>query len=92
MLSKYRELCGAEGMHRGLLLKFIKTQTLILCPICPHIAEEVWCILGNEGFAVQAQYPAVQDFDPVLIESSEFLVRISSTRQIVTFKIGRNGS
>ena len=61
-------------MHRGLLLKFIETQTLILCPICPHVAEEVWCILGKDGFAVNTQYPTIQDFDPVLIESSEFLV------------------
>ena len=53
VLNKYRELCGGEGMHKGLVLKFIETQTLILCPICPHIAEEVWTILGKKGFAVQ---------------------------------------
>ena len=56
VLNKYRELCGAEGMHKGLLLKFIETQTLILCPICPHIAEEVWTILGKDGFAVQVLF------------------------------------
>ena len=59
VLNKYRELCGAEGMHKGLLLKFIETQTLILCPICPHIAEEVWTILGKEGFAVQVIFSSI---------------------------------
>ena len=49
VLNKYRELCGPEGMHRQLIRKFIETQTLILCPICPHIAEEVWEIIGNKG-------------------------------------------
>jgi len=73
VLNKYRELCGVEGMHRGLVRKFIETQTLILCPICPHIAEEIWEIIGNEGYAIQATYPTIQDFDPILIESSEFL-------------------
>merc|ERR1739838_479063 len=73
VLNKYRELCGAEGMNKGLVWKFIETQTLILCPICPHIAEEVWTILGKEGFAVQAQYPKIEEYDPVLIESSEYL-------------------
>jgi len=73
VLNKYRELCGADGMHRALVHKFIEIQTLILCPICPHIAEEVWETMGKDGFAVQAKYPEVKEFDPILIESSEFL-------------------
>ncbi len=35
------------GMHGGLLRSFIRTQTLLLAPICPHYAEHVWRLLGT---------------------------------------------
>ena len=73
VLNKYRELCGSEGMNETLINKFIDVQTLLLCPIAPHIAEEVWEITGKSTFAVQSQFPAVEEYDPILIESSEFL-------------------
>ena len=46
---------------------------MILTPICPHIAEEIWEITGKKGFAVNTPFPQIQDYDPILIESSEFL-------------------
>ena len=60
-------------MNEQLLMKFIDVQTALLCPICPHIAEEIWVIRGKEGFAVSAPFPEAEEYDPVLIESSEFL-------------------
>ena len=73
VLNKYRELCGMEGMNETLLNKFVDVQTLLLCPICPHIAEEIWEITGKTSFAVQAPFPQIEEYDPILIESSEFL-------------------
>ena len=66
-------MCGTSGMNEQLLMKFIDVQTALLCPICPHIAEEIWVIRGKEGFAVSAPFPEAEEYDPVLIESSEFL-------------------
>ena len=43
--DKYRELCGSHGMNRKLILKFIESQALILCPLCPHICEAIWSLL-----------------------------------------------
>lgn len=34
-------------MHKDLILHFIETQALILSPICPHIAETIWLMLGK---------------------------------------------
>jgi len=73
VLNKYREICGLEGMNAKLVDRFIEVQTLLICPICPHIAEEVWEITGKKGFAVSTPFPEILEYDPVLIESSEFL-------------------
>lgn len=73
VLNKYREICGSEGMNAKLVDRFIEVQTLLICPICPHIAEEVWEITGKKGFAVSTPFPEILEYDPVLIESSEFL-------------------
>jgi leucyl-tRNA synthetase len=73
VLNKYRELCGSDGMNLALVNKFIDVQTLLLCPICPHIAEEIWEITGKKSFAVNTLFPEIQEYDPILIESSEYL-------------------
>lgn len=44
--DKYRELC-LDGMHIDLVLKFIEVQAIIISPICPHVAEHVWTLLGK---------------------------------------------
>lgn len=44
--DKYRELCS-EGMHRDLVLKFIEIQAILMSPICPHVAEHIWSLLGK---------------------------------------------
>lgn len=44
--DKYRELC-LDGMNIDLVLKFIEVQTILISPICPHVAEHVWELLGN---------------------------------------------
>lgn len=52
--DKYREL-AIEGMHRDLVFQFIERQTLLLAPICPHLCEYTWGLLGkvrNYGFGI----------------------------------------
>lgn len=44
--DKYRELC-LDGMHVDLVTRFIEVQALLLAPICPHVAEHVWKLLGK---------------------------------------------
>lgn len=46
--DRYREVCS-EGLHRDLILKFIEMQTLMLAPICPHLGEHIWKLLGKVG-------------------------------------------
>ncbi len=48
--DKYREL-EMQGMHRDLVFQFIESQILILSPICPHLCEHIWQMLGKVGRA-----------------------------------------
>jgi leucyl-tRNA synthetase len=47
--DKYRELCGEEeGMCRQLVLQYIEWQAILLSPICPHVCEHIWELLGHQ--------------------------------------------
>lgn len=48
--DKYRELSVLEGMNAELILHFVEVQALLLSPICPHVAEYVWALLGKVDF------------------------------------------
>lgn len=38
----YREATRANGMHSGLIERYIELQALMLAPIAPHFAEYFW--------------------------------------------------
>ena len=42
--DRYRELCF-DGMHHDLVYDFIRIQSLLLAPICPHVCEYIWTTL-----------------------------------------------
>lgn len=72
--DKYRELCGAEGMHVDLVFEFIRRQALLLSPICPHVAEHVWELLGNKESILNAAWPEVGAINEIDIQCSEYLM------------------
>ena len=43
--------------NRDLLKKFIETQTLILAPITPHVAEEIWEKIGKTRLIQYEEWP-----------------------------------
>jgi len=49
--DKYREV-EPTGMHCDLIFHFIECQALILSPICPHITEHIWKLIGKVGLNV----------------------------------------
>ena len=54
----------------------IETITLLLSPITPHIAEEVWEMLGNEGFVVTQPLPE-PDEEALKLEEIEIPVQVN---------------
>ncbi|KAJ8348013.1 hypothetical protein SKAU_G00266020 [Synaphobranchus kaupii] len=49
------------------------TQTLLLAPICPHLCEHTWTLVGKSGSLMKAAWPAAGPVDEVLIRSSQYL-------------------
>lgn len=64
----YRELCGTNNMHVDLVFDFIERQILLMCPICPHVAEHIWSLLGKKGSIVKAKFPVPGPIDEKLIK------------------------
>ncbi|XP_061658877.1 leucine--tRNA ligase, cytoplasmic [Syngnathoides biaculeatus] len=71
--DKYREL-AIEGMHKDLVFQFIERQTLLLAPICPHLCEYTWGLLGKHTSVTKASWPVAGPVDEILIRSSQYLM------------------
>ncbi|CAO4371332.1 unnamed protein product [Caenorhabditis nigoni] len=71
----YRELCAGidEPMSEALVFRFIETQMIILSPICPHIAEYIWQLLGKDGLIIDAPWPATEEVDDKLALGAKFI-------------------
>ncbi|XP_014217285.1 leucine--tRNA ligase, cytoplasmic [Copidosoma floridanum] len=72
--DKYLQLSALESINLDLLMRFIEFQTIILSPICPHVAEYVWSLIGKISSIVKADWPTVGEIDEVLIQSSQYLM------------------
>lgn len=59
------ELADLKCFKKEVLEKLV----VILTPYAPHIAEELWHLLGNEGSVLDAPYPKVEE--KYLVESSK---------------------
>uniref|UniRef100_A0A1I7YB78 leucine--tRNA ligase n=1 Tax=Steinernema glaseri TaxID=37863 RepID=A0A1I7YB78_9BILA len=71
--DRYREVCGGDaGMREDLAFRFIEIQAIMLAPICPHIAEQVWQHIGKEGFVISASWPVGGEVDESALEQSRF--------------------
>ncbi|XP_050441148.1 leucine--tRNA ligase, cytoplasmic [Adelges cooleyi] len=82
--DRYRELCGnpelgGEFMHKDLILHFIRVQTILIAPICPHVAEHVYQLLGNKDSVVNSNWPQIDTVDHRLLESGEYLMEAAHT-------------
>merc|ERR1712048_1000229 len=64
---------NCDGFHKDLVKKFIETQIILLCPICPHWSEHMWEKLGfrkeRNCYAVDAKFPVSGQVDfPAYLE------------------------
>ncbi|EDQ90709.1 uncharacterized protein MONBRDRAFT_20503 [Monosiga brevicollis MX1] len=82
--DRYRKGCKLTDipMHRDLVTHFIRMQAIIMAPVCPHIADHFWSLLGLEGSVVDAQWPKIDPVDPILLRQGTHLdLQESLTRQ-----------
>ncbi|RXW18839.1 hypothetical protein EST38_g7007 [Candolleomyces aberdarensis] len=71
----YREVTGDVGMHRDLVLSWIRTAALLITPIAPHFAEQIWCDILSEPKSIQhALWPTPSTpIDPTIIEAGLYM-------------------
>ena len=59
--SKYMCSVGdlglAIGPHAELVQSYVTNLAILLAPVCPHVAEELWSLSGNAGLVVNALWP-----------------------------------
>lgn len=63
----YREISGGN-MHIDLVFDFIERQALLMAPICPHVAEHIWELLGKKSSILKASWPVAGAIDEKLIQ------------------------
>jgi len=75
--DKYRELCGEAGMSKPLILRYLEVQAIMLSPVCPHICDHVWSLLGKEGTILNSSWPKAGEVDLTVIQQSDYLTEAS---------------
>ena len=71
MMSFVNEVFDNGGIPRDELQAFV----LLLCPFAPHLAEELWELLGGEGFASLQPYPTY-DASLLVSDTVELAVQV----------------
>lgn len=79
--DKYWQLSEMEKCNHNLIIKFIKLQTIMLAPICPHVCEHIWIhTIQSENCSIfYENWPAVEKIDEILIKSSQYLMETAHT-------------
>lgn len=81
----------AEGADRrriiaGVLREVLEVQIRLLTPFIPHLAEEVWSLLGGSGFIALAPWPSADEekIDLRAEETENFLLSVmEDTRSVL---------
>lgn len=74
--EKYRIRCKAENidMNKKLIMKWIKTQLIIISPICPHFTEYVWTeVLKEPSTILNARWPEIEEVDYSILKQDEYI-------------------
>lgn len=56
------------GAGSAVMSEAVETLILLLAPMAPHVADELWEMIGREGFTLQAEWPS---FDSEVAKADE---------------------
>jgi len=68
-----KEISTEDEKNKKVLKECFDKVLLLISPICPHIAEELWEELGHKTFISLEKFP---EYDPALIEEDIFILVI----------------
>ncbi len=72
-ISRLMEFTNAFTGHDVRPRAAMETFTLLLAPMAPHLAEELWEVLGHGGTLAYAPWPS---FDPELLRDDETVIPV----------------
>ncbi|WP_432664250.1 leucine--tRNA ligase [Wukongibacter baidiensis] len=72
---KYKEI-DKEKINKPLITKSLETILVLLSPFAPHMTEELWSMLGNEG-SVHAQKWPNYDSKAIVKDEVEIVVQVN---------------
>ncbi|KAI6192979.1 Leucine--tRNA ligase [Aphelenchoides besseyi] len=72
----YRQMCGGseEEMHVELVDLYLDAQVRILAPICPHVCEHIWQLMGAKTLIVAEKWPQMRKLDETLLVELDFIL------------------
>ncbi len=97
IVKKYIDILWARGRGVDEIAKHILAYVFdswirMMSPYTPFFAEEMWNIVGGEGFVMDAGWPSIGEeyFSPEAILSMEYIDRlVNDIREIIRVKGGR---
>ena len=71
----YREVTAESGMHKDLVLYWIRISALLATPVAPHFAEHIWSDILQEPKSIQwARWPTPEKpVDQTIIEAGQYM-------------------
>ena len=78
-IASLMELLNAMEKREAISKEMAQTFTLLLSPLAPHLAEELWESLGCRGFVVEQQWPI---FDPALLKAKTLTIMVQVNGKI----------
>jgi len=78
-----RELFDLISKQKEVSKKTLESSLKLLAPFCPHIAEELWEKLGNNGFISSAEWPKYQTVNEKKSKEDISIKIIENTKPVI---------
>ena len=87
----YREATVDVGMHRDLVMQWMRVQALLIMPVAPHFSEHIWKgILGEKTSVQNAPWPTVSaPVDKQLDDAATYIRGLIKTIRDAELSIAR---
>ena len=72
-ISAHMELLNVLEKEEGISEETAKTIAVLLAPLAPHFAEELWSVANGEGFVIGQQWP---EYNEALLVTDTVIVAI----------------
>ena len=81
LLGDLQEFEPKTEIERKVLKEGVDTLLLLLAPVCPHLCDELWERLGNEGLATTSPFP---EPDPQALKKEEIEIPVQINGKVKT--------